>query len=128
MPKAVWDRRGSIVLHESDENSGGNSAVYPIEGKSVEVPATTIDEIADLFGRIDYIKMDIEGAERKAPAGARQTLPKQRPRLAIEAYHLPDDGHVLPSIILASNPAYVVNCGHCGIMKDKVVPYILYAR
>lgn len=46
----------------------------------------TIDEIAK-GERIDFIKMDIEGAEPKALIGAKETLGKYKPRLDICSYH-----------------------------------------
>lgn len=38
-----------------------------------------------------FIKMDIEGAEARALDGARRTIARHRPRLAISAYHQPGD-------------------------------------
>ncbi len=126
--KAVWDREGTIKFRESNQNSGGNSAVMGGQGRLLQLPATTIDRISEEFGRIDYIKMDIEGAERKALAGANDTLREWKPRLAIEAYHLEDDGSVLPALIRRENPEYSIACGACGLMSDGVVPYIFYAE
>ncbi len=46
-----------------------------------------------LFGdrKIDFIKMDIEGAERKALLGAEKIIEKDMPRLAICTYHHASD-------------------------------------
>lgn len=41
-------------------------------------------------GHIGLIKMDIEGAEIEALAGAEETLRKQQPDLLVQAYHLRD--------------------------------------
>jgi hypothetical protein len=49
----------------------------------------TIDNVAP--ANVDLIKMDIEGAERPALAGAERVLREQRPHLAIAAYHKPED-------------------------------------
>lgn len=46
----------------------------------------TIDAIAK-GEKIDFIKMDIEGAEVKALAGAKETLRKYKPKLDICSYH-----------------------------------------
>jgi FkbM family methyltransferase len=56
--------------------------------------------------RVDFIKMDIEGAERHALAGARRILAMHKPRLAICIYHAPDDPDVVPRVVRTANAAY----------------------
>jgi FkbM family methyltransferase len=46
-----------------------------------------------------YIKMDIEGAELGALRGARKTLARHRPILAVSAYHRVDDLWSVPTLI-----------------------------
>lgn len=58
--------------------------------------------------RIDFIKADIEGAERYLLLGSTEILKKFAPRLAICTYHLPDDPSVLKKIIMKANPDYVI--------------------
>lgn len=58
--------------------------------------------------KIDFIKADIEGAERNMLEGAIEILKKYEPKLAICTYHFPDDPKVLKDIILKANPNYVI--------------------
>jgi hypothetical protein len=58
--------------------------------------------------KIDFIKVDIEGAERDMLRGATNVLKTFAPKLAICTYHLPDDPMVLEDIILEANPKYKV--------------------
>jgi hypothetical protein len=55
----------------------------------VEVPAIVLD---DLLGDVapTYVKMDIEGAEPAALAGTAATVARDRPVLALCAYHVQD--------------------------------------
>lgn len=53
---------------------------------SIRVPSLVLDELAERerLSRLDLIKMDIEGAETAALRGARETLRRFRPVLAVE--------------------------------------------
>lgn len=128
VPKAVWKVSEPLSFAVSDFTSGTNSAVLQTGQKHIQVSATTIDAtVAELgLSKVTYIKMDIEGAEREALAGARNTLARFKPRLMIESYHLPDDSEVLPRTILAAQPAYKMECGPCGVKHGRFIPYVLY--
>lgn len=104
---AAWHSTGSLAFE-----TGGASQTGHVAGshtsRSVSVRAVTIDGLVDelALGRVDFIKMDIEGAERHALAGARRLLGAHRPRLAICIYHASDDPEVVPQVIRAANGNY----------------------
>lgn len=50
--------------------------------------------------------MDIEGSELQALKGAKQTLSKQGPTLAISVYHNLKDLWEIPTLIKSFNPRY----------------------
>jgi FkbM family methyltransferase len=62
--------------------------------------------------KIDFIKADIEGAERLMLQGATEVLRKFQPKLSNCTYHLPDDPEVLNRIIKKANPKYIIQQGH----------------
>jgi FkbM family methyltransferase len=66
----------------------------------------TLDKFVEDNGikKIDFIKADIEGAERLMLQGAAKALKTFAPKLAICTYHLPDDPEVLEKIIRETNP------------------------
>jgi len=85
-PKGVWDKEDVLALSVDAKNSARDSFMnIPGATGKVNVPLTTIDLLmAELkLPRADFIKMDIEGAEQKAILGARQTIAKYRPRMAL---------------------------------------------
>ena len=51
-----------------------------------------------------YLKMDVEGAEREAIAGAEKTIRQYAPKLNIAAYHRSEDFFQLPLLIHALQP------------------------
>ncbi len=62
------------------------------------VPVMAVDDLPrDL--PITFLKMDLEGSERPALAGARDTLAIDRPVLAVAIYHHPGDLFGLPLMI-----------------------------
>lgn len=93
--------------------SGSNSFIMEKNSNKIDVQrivVTTIDDFVEKNNliKVDFIKADIEGAERLMLEGARNTLKSYAPKLAICTYHLPDDPMVLESIIMDANPDYKV--------------------
>ena len=56
--------------------------------------------------KIDFIKMDIEGCELKALQGAKNTLKKYKPKLAIASYHKYEDYYEIPKFLNELNIGY----------------------
>ena len=69
-----------------------------VANKGRETQMRALDSV--LNGRpCTYLKMDVEGAEREAIAGARQTIEREKPKLNIAAYHRSEDFFELPLLI-----------------------------
>jgi FkbM family methyltransferase len=129
-PKGVWDHDDTLTLQVDDTNFAANSVVLHPDAShpSVVVPLTTIDKLVAELGlpRIDFIKMDVEGAEANAIAGARNTLTRFKPRLAIATEHKPDDEIALPRDIRQIRPDYQMECGQCLEAKGHIRADVLY--
>lgn len=108
--KGVWDKDAELELR-------GDSVVIAREGPPVHVPVTTIDHIvAELqLASVDFIKMDIEGAEKNALRGGQATLAKFAPMMALSSEHLPDDVEKIPALVRELVPMrYRVDWGYCN--------------
>jgi len=129
-PKGVWDSDGTLRLNVSDSNFAANSVVLRPEGSHTDVEAslTTIDKIVSELGlpRVDFIKMDVEGAEVNALAGARDTITKFKPRLSIATEHKPDDEVTIPRAVHNLRSDYKMTCGPCAGSGTRILPAVLY--
>jgi FkbM family methyltransferase len=109
----VWKERTHLALSHLDEDSAQDTFFPGLPGaKEIEgVLVLPLDEIVDelKLDRVDFIKMDIEGSEREALQGARKTLGRFRPRMAICTYHIGDDIVVIPRIVKDLNPLYQIH-------------------
>jgi len=108
---ALADKAGELNFDEDTDSIMGSSFIMPLK-KSKKVKVQTID--LDTFveknnlPRVDFIKADIEGAERYMIMGAKNILKEFAPKIAICTYHLPDDPQILRGLILDSNPNYII--------------------
>jgi FkbM family methyltransferase len=84
--------------------TGGGGAGLSSEGK-LKVECKRIDDVF-LNEPFTYLKFDIEGAELDALKGAFQTIVKNKPKLAVCIYHLPDDLWQIPLFIKNNFPFY----------------------
>ena len=99
------------VLYFNTKGLTDSSAVTDRGGDGyIEVQAIDLDSFVEenMIPRVDFIKADIEGAERFMLMGAKRILKEFSPKLAICTYHLPDDPEVLGKIILDANPDYII--------------------
>jgi FkbM family methyltransferase len=112
--KGLGDESGMYYISNNEIDSSSNQITASSE-TSQKIEVTTIDKFVkeNNIDRVDFIKADIEGFERKMLLGAKETLRKYGPKLAICTYHLPDDPQVLKEIILDANPDYRI------IQKNK---------
>ena len=88
-PELLWNANTWVDFQES--GTVGSSAVWFSGTESiVKKQALTIDAWVQSLGltRLDFIKMDIEGAEIEALEGAATTLRTLRPKMAIATYHI----------------------------------------
>lgn len=104
---AAWHSQGWLTFEPGSASQTGRVSESRSD-RAVTVRAVTLDGIVDelKLDRVDFIKMDIEGAERHALAGARRLLAAHKPRLAICIYHSSDDPEVVPRVVLAANDTY----------------------
>jgi len=126
----LWNEPGNLPLRIDANNSARNSFLlnYGPAATMVNIPLRTIDSLAEslTLTRVDFIKLDIEGTEKKAIAGARGTMTRFHPRLAIATEHLDDDPVAIPAAIQALALDYVTICGPCGRSGYSVIPEALY--
>lgn len=130
-PKGLWHETTTLTL-TFGISPGGDSFLGNKAG-GIELPVTTIDELVNelRLDRVDFIKMDIEGAERNALRGGHDTIRRLRPRLAISSYHLPDDAAVLRAESLKAYDGYKLSCTHArllssGVLHSRIAPVIYF--
>ena len=123
--KGVWHERGHFKMNLY-ENSALDSFVMStrseepdtVAPRSLELPVDSIDAIVRelQLDRVDFIKMDIEGAERNAIRGARETILKFKPRMALATENLKDDRVAVPEAVHAIDSGYTHVSGPCSVL------------
>lgn len=109
---AIGNENKEVTLNLDSENPM-NSGKAAIINQSITVNQNKIDSLLDenKITRLNFLKMDIEGSEREALHGARETIFKYKPKLSICTYHLKDDPIVIRNIIKHIDPKYKIIMG-----------------
>jgi len=97
---AVSSARGELHFQAS-----GDEAARLAAGGDVVVECVSLDDLLADDGPT-FIKMDIEGAELDALAGARRTIQTHRPILAVCVYHKQDDLWRVPLFVRSMDDDY----------------------
>jgi FkbM family methyltransferase len=125
---AALDRTvGTLEMHVEPGGMASGSEEARLGREVTRFRASTIDQIArDLaLDRIDLIKMDIEGAEPNALAGAWGAIERFRPQLAISIYHAPDHFFELPLLLASSLKNYSLFIRNYHFISNETILYAI---
>jgi len=94
---ALWNET-CVLEYTSSGSRGSGESGRNRRAKVTSVNAVTIDALCR-DTRADLIKLDIEGAEWEAFDGARETILRDQPDMAVSLYHRTDDFWRIPRML-----------------------------
>lgn len=111
----LWNQQAEMGIEQRIDNGSRVS-----ENATVTVPLDAMDNM-DL-GAVSLIKLDIEGAENQALEGGRKLIETRRPKLAVCAYHKPDDFLTILDTLSSLRDDYNLTLRHYSpILFDSVI-------
>ncbi|MBQ7654415.1 MAG: FkbM family methyltransferase, partial [Clostridia bacterium] len=96
--KGVWSENTFLNFEKA---AGRQSKISSSGNRQIEV--ISVDSLKEDFS---FIKMDVEGSEKKALLGAEKTIRKNLPKLYVCAYHRNEDIFELPLLINSFDERY----------------------
>lgn len=116
LPLAAADQYG-ILSFTSGQGEG--SAIG--SGGDIHIAAAALDQIVPQ-GPVDFIKLDVEGAEAMVLHGARHMIERCHPVLAVSLYHNPQDVWELPELLFELCPDHAIYIRqHCFNSFESVL-------
>jgi len=118
----LWSKSGEQLFVEG---SGPGTRVVPNASHlgATRVETIMIDDLvsSEKLDHVDFIKMDIEGAELESLRGAENTIRQFRPKLAISVYHKFNDLWEIPQYIDSLGLGYRFALRHFTIHAEETV-------
>lgn len=99
VPAGAWDCCETLTFAAK---AGRNSRV---SSTGTETPMCSLDSVLN-GKRCSFLKLDVEGAERRALLGAEQTITRWHPKINCAAYHRNEDLFSLPLLLHEHWPGY----------------------
>ena len=122
--KGTWSSSQTLklIMWEFDTGNAVHNNVRDDEENVIKIEGISLDEA--LHGKqATFIKMDVEGSELESLKGAKSTIRKYKPRLAIAVYHHLEDIFDIPNYILALNSEYRFKLRHYSSCLCETVLY-----
>ncbi|MEA2018537.1 MAG: FkbM family methyltransferase [Campylobacterota bacterium] len=119
-PCGLWS--SNEFLKFSNNNDSNSSIVNQVGDSLTTITTVPLDKTL-IGSEPNYIKMDIEGAEKEAILGAKNLIAETSPVLAVCLYHKPKDLWELPLLINEINPNYNMYLRVYGSMSLEIVLY-----
>ncbi len=128
IPKALWsctttlqfrNHGAASTVGETLTQGGKKPNSYPVE-------AISVDDFVSARGlsRLDFIKLDVEGAEQHVLRGAHESIQKFRPSLAVSIYHSIEDMYNIPMMLNKSLQNYNF---HVFAYSPNIGDFVLHA-
>lgn len=118
----AFESKGTLLFDSTGIGTGNiiNTDAGAIKvGEKIDVE--TIDSI--VREKVTFIKMDIEGSELSALKGAKKTIQRDRPKLAVCIYHKKEDFIEIPKYIKQLVPEYKLYLRHYSDTPSETVLY-----
>lgn len=121
---ALWSN-SQENLYMYGVGAGTKVLMEEFPGYLAKIPSKSIDDLMEEqnIEKMDFIKLDIEGAELACLKGARKTIEKFQPKLAVCIYHKPDDFITIPQYIKSTHPYYDLYIDHHTASLGETVLY-----
>ncbi len=128
---ALWDSKVKLPLLIDRQDSMRTSLVLRGPGAidTQWVITDTLDSQLQSLGvsKVDFIKVHVEGAENQVLRGARETIARIHPRIAVPAFHTPDDVEDLSLTLKAASADYQFRHSKCIVEYSRIRPEMLFA-
>lgn len=96
---AAWFECSGGVFNSSGNRNSSVNATASYEHKQNEVELITVDMATEGACGVDYIKYDVEGAEREALIGSSRAIESSSPTLLVSLYHRSRDIFALVNLV-----------------------------
>ncbi|KAI4452566.1 hypothetical protein C823_007150 [Eubacterium plexicaudatum ASF492] len=110
--KGLWDCKQQVFF---ETGARGASKIESMGSNTIDVDR--LDAILPDGQPVTFIKMDLEGAK--------QTIQRYRPKIAISVYHKTEDIWEIPEIILKIHPEYKLYLRHYSVAAAETVMYAI---
>lgn len=122
LPFPLWSSSDQ-ELFINGHGPGTSVGATPQSPDAKAIRTVSMDHLLERgdFDRVDFIKMDIEGAELPALRGAVATLRRFRPKLAISVYHNLGDFWQIPQYLDSLSFGYKFYLRHFTIHAEETV-------
>lgn len=132
VPLALGATQGRVVFYEATNDPLG--ATTDANGAHAdalpnEVSLTTIDEWTAATGvpAVDFIKIDAEGSDLDVLRGARETLRRSRPAIAVTTYHHQRHAEQIADYLRDLDLGYEISLRGIVVFDDVPRPVMLHA-
>jgi len=128
--KAIWDKPDmTLKFYLNGNEDAADSLVWQGgHAATVDVKTTTIDAIAADYhlDRIDFIKADIKGAAASMLRGAKETLVRSHPRMAISTEEGLDKPAEVAALVSSIANSYRGVCGPCVTGAGSIFTDVMF--
>jgi len=122
LPVGAWSEKTTLQFQTG--NGAGSAIAIQSADSALVIPVVALDGVESCQGAT-FIKMDIEGAEMEALAGAKQLIARYRPTLAICIYHSDEDMLRIAEYLFATLENYSFHVRHHSLNWQDTVLYAI---